>query len=181
MDRFPYKLDAATAQLTHAGEWVDKSGTGPRSLRFHPNGRVAYCVNELDSTVDVLVWNKANGGFISIQRVELLPADYKGPTRGCESAITRKGDFAYFANRDFDFMASFRSDPLSGKLTFLQRSSCGGKIPRHIALDPSEKWLLVANQDTNGIAIFARDPKTGLLAEEGKTVELENPMCLLFT
>lgn len=175
-----YKLDAATAQLTHSGEWADKAGAGPRSLRFHPNGRIAYCVNELDSTVDVLDWNKTSGEFHSIQRIELLPADYKGPTRGCESIISRKGDFAYFANRDFDFMASFRSDPSSGKLSFLKRSSCGGKIPRHIALDPSERWLLVANQDTNGIAIFARDPKTGLLAEEGKTVELENPMCLLF-
>ncbi len=175
-----YKLDAATAQLTKGGEWMDKSGAGPRSLRFHPNGHFAYCVNELDSTVVVLAWDKSTGGFTSVQQVDLLPSGYSGKTRGCESAITSNGDFAYFANRDFDFMASFRCNPSTGKLTFLERSSCGGKIPRHIALDPSEKWLLVANQDTNGIAVFARNPTTGLLAEEGKIVELENPMCLLF-
>lgn len=175
-----YKLNPTTAELTKVGEWADKSGSGPRSLRFHPNGRFAYCVNELNSTVDVLAWDKATGNFTSVQRIELLPADYKGPTRGCESALTRKGDFAYFANRDLDFLASFRCDPSTGKLTFLKRSSCGGKTPRHIALDPSERWILVANQDSNGIAIFARNPATGELAEKGTVIELEIPMCLLF-
>jgi 6-phosphogluconolactonase len=175
-----YELTPATAELSKAGEWIDKSGSGPRSLRFHPNGRIAYCVNELDSTVDVLSWNKTTGGFSSIQRVDLLPAGYSGASRGCESVLTRRGDFAYFANRDFDFLAGFRCDPSTGKLTFLKRSSCGGKIPRHIALDPSEHWLLVANQDSNGVAIFARNPSTGELAEKGQIVELETPMCLLF-
>jgi 6-phosphogluconolactonase len=175
-----YRLTAATAELTKTGEWIDKPGSGPRSLRFHPNGKIAYCVNELNSTVEVLSWDKSTGDFTSVQHVDLLPEGHTGPTRGCESALTRRGDFAYFANRDFNFLASFRCDPATGKLTFLKRSSCGGKIPRHIALDPSEHWLLVANQDSNGIAIFSRNPSTGELAENGEIVELEIPMCLLF-
>ena len=28
-------------------------GAGPRHMEFHPSGQYAYCVNELDSTVDV--------------------------------------------------------------------------------------------------------------------------------
>lgn len=175
-----YKLNSTTAELTKVGEWVDQPRSGPRSLRFHPNGHFAYCVNELNSTVDVLAWNKSTGEFTEVERISLLPAGYNGPTRGCESAITRNGEFAYFANRDYDFMDSFRCDPATGKLTFLKRTSCGGKIPRHITLDPSERWLLVANQDSNGIAIFARNPSTGELADKGQVVELENPMCLLF-
>ena len=108
-----------------------------------------------------------------------LPDISSANDRGCESILTKKGDFAYFANRDYDFLASFRCHPSTGKLTFLKRSSCGGKVPRHIALDPTEHWLLVANQDSNGIAIFARNPNTGELADKGQVVELENPMCLL--
>ena len=62
----------------------------------------------------------------------------------------------------------------------MKRSNCGGKTPRNFTLDPTERWMLVANQDSNLISIFARDPETGELAEEGKSVEAEMPMRILF-
>ena len=37
---------------------------------------------------------------------------------------------------------------------------CGGKTPRHFALDPGNQWLLVANQDSSNIVVFARNPRT---------------------
>jgi 6-phosphogluconolactonase (cycloisomerase 2 family) len=40
--------------------------------------------------------------------------------------------------------------------------------------------MLVANQDSNLISVFARDPKTGELADEGKNVEADTPMRILF-
>jgi 6-phosphogluconolactonase len=62
----------------------------------------------------------------------------------------------------------------------LARSSCGGKTPRHLALDPTERWMLVANQDSDTISVFARDGKTGKLAETGKGFPLSKPECLVF-
>jgi 6-phosphogluconolactonase len=75
---------------------------------------------------------------------------------------------------------SFSVDPKDGKLTMLARGSCGGKIPRHLALDPTEKWLLVANQDSDAIAVFARDEKTGKLGETGKSFPISKPECLVW-
>jgi 6-phosphogluconolactonase (cycloisomerase 2 family) len=41
--------------------------------------------------------------------------------------------------------------------------------------------MLVANQDSNVISVFARDPETGLLSDEVKsTVDVEAPMRILF-
>jgi 6-phosphogluconolactonase len=62
----------------------------------------------------------------------------------------------------------------------MERSDCGGKIPRNFTLDPTEHWMLVANQNSNLLAVFKRDPDTGKLAEEGKSVEAPAPMCILF-
>jgi 6-phosphogluconolactonase len=63
----------------------------------------------------------------------------------------------------------------------MKRSNCGGKTPRNFTLDPTERWILVANQDSNGISVFARDPATGELANEVKSgVEVEAPMRILF-
>jgi 6-phosphogluconolactonase len=47
-------------------------------------------------------------------------------------------------------------------------------------LDPTERWMLVANQDSNLISVFARSPETGVLAEQGKSYKAAAPMCILF-
>ena len=62
----------------------------------------------------------------------------------------------------------------------MRRSNCGGKIPRNFTLDPTERWMLVANQDSNVLSVFARDPHTGLLADEGKSIPAAAPMRILF-
>jgi 6-phosphogluconolactonase len=175
-----YKPNPATAGMTPAGIYRGAPGSGPRTLHFHPNGRIAYCLNELVSTVDVLDWHKADGSLTLVDRVALLPADYKGPTRGCDTVISRDGRCVYFANRDDDFLYAFRADFATGKLTPIKRSNCGGKSPRNFTLDPTERWMLVANQDSNLISIFARDAKTGELANEGKSVAAATPMRILF-
>jgi 6-phosphogluconolactonase len=176
-----YRPDPSTAQMTPAGTYRGAPGSGARTLRFHPNSHTAYCMNELVSTVDVLEWHKADGSLTLTGRIELLPADYHGPTRGCDTVITRDGRFVYFANRDDNFLYSFSADFSSGAITPIARSSCGGKTPRNFTLDPTERWMLVANQDSNYISIFARDPATGKLADEGKNVDALAPMCILFT
>jgi 6-phosphogluconolactonase len=175
-----YRLNAATAELTKAGEYKSRPGAGPRTLHFHPNGSTAYCVNELDSTVDVLAWNPANASFTLINRIELLTPDMTGLTRACDAVISH-GGFVYFANRDHNFLYSFSSDPKTGALTPIARTSCGGKTPRNFTLDPTERWMLVANQDSDNITVFARDPKTGALANEGKSYPAPAPMRILFS
>jgi 6-phosphogluconolactonase len=176
-----YRADPATAQMTAAGTYRGVPGSGARTLHFHPNGRTAYCMNELVSTVDVLDWHKTDGSLTLVDRIELLPSDYHGPTRGCDTVITRDGRFVYFANRDDNFLYAFQADAKTGKLTPMRRSNCGGKTPRNFTLDPTERWMLVANQDSNSISVFARHPETGELSDEVKsTVEVESPMRILF-
>jgi 6-phosphogluconolactonase len=175
-----YTLNSETAMLKPAGTYHARPGAGPRTLRFHPNGHTAYSVNELDSTLEVLEWNKADGSLTLVTRLDMLPKGYQGPSRACDTLISRDGKFVYFANRDDNFLYSFRADFATGKLTPIGNSSCGGKTPRSMTLDPTERWMLVANQDSNLISVFARDPKTGALAEEGKSYPAAVPMCILF-
>ena len=177
-----YRLDTATAKLTSAGKYQAKPGSGPRTLHFHPNGHTAYSVNELVSTVDVLEWHKADGSLTRVASVDLLPpdADKSVVSTACDTVISRSGRDVYFANRGVNFLYHFRADAASGKLTPGKRSSCGGKTPRNFTLDPTEKWMLVANQDSNLISVFARNPETGVLADEGKSFAAQTPMCILF-
>lgn len=178
-----YKLDAKTAKLTPNDPplWKSSPGSGPRALRFHPNGKFAYCVDELDSSVQALRWNGHAGTLERVQKVSLIPEGYHGPTStGCDIVITRGGDFAYAANRGFDCVDSFRVNAGTGKLTFLSRTTNGLKVPRDLTLDPSEKFLLVANQEGDTISIYGLNAKTGHLAENGKSFPISRPQCLVF-
>lgn len=176
-----YRPDPATAQMTPAGAYHSKPGYGPRTLHFHPNGHTAYCMYEMASKVDVLEWHKADGSLTLVSTVDLLPAGYSGPTRGCDTVISHDGRFVYFANRDDNFLYSFKADYETGALTPMKRSNCGGKTPRNFVLDPTEHWMLVANQDSNNISVFERDLETGELADDGKSYDAATPMRILFT
>jgi 6-phosphogluconolactonase len=177
-----YHLDAATAKLTpnDPPQWNAAPGSGPRALRFHPNGRWAYCVHELVSEVEVLGWDGHNGTLHPVQTVKIVPENYHGESTGCDIVLTRDGRFAYAPNRGYDCVNVFTVDPETGRLTFLERTGCGGKTPRDLTLDPTDGWLLVANQDSDTIAVFSLDKKTGKLAGEGKTYPVSKPQCLLF-
>jgi 6-phosphogluconolactonase len=178
-----YHLDNRNAKLTpnDPPQWTAPAGSGPRALRFHPNGRFAYCVCEMASMVDVLHWDAAKGRLHSVQTINLVPDGYSGPTStGDDIVVDRTGKFAYATNRGYDALVGFSVNAKDGKLTMLERRPCGGKTPRHLALDPTEKWLLVANQDSNTITVFARDSKTGKVAETGKDFPLDKPQCLVW-
>jgi len=175
-----YSLNAATAALTPLAAYQAKPGAGPRTLHFHPNGHTAYSINELDSTVDVLEWHKADGSLTLVTRIALLPAGYTGDTHACDTVISKDGKWVYFANRGNNSIYLFHADEKTGSLTPSGRFDCGGKTPRNFVLDPTERWMLVANQDSNQISVFARNPETGVLAEEGKSFAAATPMCILF-
>lgn len=184
-----YTFSPETATLKNAGAYKSEPGAGPRTLHFHPNGTTAYSMNEMTSSVDVLKWNQADGSLTRVDTVHLLPPNAPLPdpkdapqgNTGCDTVIAKDGRFAYFANRGTDFLYSFKADRATGALSPMERTGTGGKTPRNFTLDPSERWMLVADQNSSNLAVFARDPATGKLANEGKTVACPTPMCILFT
>jgi 6-phosphogluconolactonase len=177
-----FELDVKTAKLTahEPAKWKATPGTGPRALRFHPNERWAYCLTELKSTVNVLQWDGRKGSFERMQEISMLPDDYVGPTGAAEFVIDPNGRFAYASNRKNNFLATFTVSPADGRLTLVERSSCGGDEPRHITLDETGRWLLVANQHSDHITVFARDEKTGKLAAAGRDYPIVAPECLVW-
>lgn len=183
-----YTFSPETAELKNAGSFHSAPGAGPRTLHFHPNGHTAYSMNEMHSSVDVLKWNKADGSLTRIDTIHLLPPNAPVPdpkdapegNTGCDTVITKDGRFVYFANRGTDFLYSFKADPETGALTPMERTSTGGKTPRNFTLDPTERWMLVADQNSSNLAIFKRDGATGKLANEGTGVDCPTPMCILF-
>jgi 6-phosphogluconolactonase len=174
-----YKIDPATATLTPNDPpfFAGKPGAGPRHLAFHPNGRFAFVINELDSAIVSLAYDAAKGTFSAIQTSALLPEDFTGKSTAAEVAVHPSGKFVYGSNRGHDSIAVFACDPETGKLTLVERHPSGGKTPRNFEIDPTGAFLLAANQSGN-VVVFRIDPATGKLRETGHSIEIPIPMCV---
>lgn len=67
-------------------------------------------------------------------------------------------------------VAAYARDPESGHLTLLNKAPSAGVEPAHLALDPSQRFLLVANYRNGSIAVFNRE-KDGSIGRMVEHVE----------
>jgi 6-phosphogluconolactonase len=156
-------------------------GSGPRHFTFHPNGKVAYLINEMGGTINVFDWNAAKGTLKEIQTISTLPDGLKAPNNTtAEVQLTPNGMFLYGSNRGHDTIAMFSVDPATGKLTSLGEVPSGGKTPRSFAIDPTGTWLLAAHQSTDNVCVFHIDPATGKLEQTENSVKIGSPVCVKF-
>ncbi|MGY5353961.1 lactonase family protein [Wenyingzhuangia sp. IMCC45467] len=151
---------------------------GPRILTFHPTKPWIYVVNELDATVTFIKKNIANNTYKNAQTIETLAKEDKEGNTAAHIEISNDGNYVYITNRGHDSIGVLKVLE-SGKLELIQTISTHGKHPRNFALSPNNKFLLVANRDTNNICSFKRNYKTGKLTFISD-VKAPKPVCILF-
>lgn len=177
-----YRLDASKATLTANDPPFAKlaAGAGPRHLAFHPNGRLVYSINEIQSTVTALSYNAAAGSSREIQTVSSLPQDFHGSNSTAEIAVHPSGKFVYGSNRGHDSIVVFAVDPGTGRLAVVEHVSTQGKVPRNFALDPTGAFLFAANQNSDNIVVFRIDRASGRLTPAGQVLDAPTPVCVTF-
>lgn len=153
-------------------------GSGPRHFDFSADGRFIYVINELSSTVTVLM--KYGGEWKTIQTVRTLPKDFEGESWCADIHLSADGRFVYGSNRGHNSITVFKRDNTSGKLDLVQTISVEGNWPRNFTIDPTGQFLLVANQKSNDITVFKVDETSGKLSFTGIKVPNESPVCLQF-
>jgi 6-phosphogluconolactonase len=160
-----YNYDGTTGHLApHAPAAFPLSpGAGPRHFVFGCEGRRAFVVNELNSTIAVLAYDADSGIFNALQSVTTRLPDAVCENTAAEIALSPDGCHLYASNRGDDTIAIYEVDGRAGTLGLVGYQPSGGRTPRHFALDPSGRHLLVANQGSNTVAVFARDPSHGRL------------------
>lgn len=151
-------------------------GAGPRHLAFHPDQPWIYVVNELNSTVS-LVKKDAHGYRVN-SSYSTLPEKYTQENFCADIHISTDGRFLYASNRGHNSIAIF-SIEADGTLLLQEHESTRGDWPRNFALSPNNDFLLVANQYSDNIVSFKRDPRTGSL-EYITEVSAYTPVCILF-
>jgi 6-phosphogluconolactonase len=183
-----YRLDTSTGKLApnEQGSTVvsENPGAGPRHFAFSPSGRTLYVINELNSTVTVYGYTPERGELHARQVVSTLPDGVNGPAIGnscAQIAVSPYGRFVYGSNRGHDSIAIWEVEDGNSTLRSVGHESTRGKTPRNFSLDPTGSWVLVANQESDTIVPFRRDPGSGRLSATGPVTQTPSPVAVLFS
>ncbi|MET0637629.1 MAG: lactonase family protein [Chitinophagaceae bacterium] len=174
-----YSFNAQTGELIPAASVAAESrdGSGPRHMAFHPTHNWVYLMEEISGTV--VAYEQNADKLKEIQRISSIPADKKGDAGSADIHVSPDGKFLYASNRgDFNDLVIYQIDPKKGTLKTVGFQSTLGKGPRNFSIDPSGKFLLVANQNSDEVVIFNRDAKTGKLVPTSEKIIVGNPVCL---
>lgn len=175
-----YRVDFTEGKLTpNEDPWARvKPGAGPRHFDFHPNGKYAYVINELDSTFTAFAYDSERGTLKEIQTASTLPGNFTGTSTCADVHVAPSGKFLYGSNRGHDSIVIFSINENTGRLTYVAHQPTQGKTPRNFAIDPTGHFLLAANQNSDTIVTFRIDKDTGRLTPTADVTRVPMPVCL---
>lgn len=174
-----YRINPEKQTLEIQSETRVHAGAGPRHFVFHPNGKSAYVINELDSTITSFLYNSEEGTLLTVDTVSTLPEGYPADHNSCaEIAFSKDGRFLYGSNRGHDSIVVYTVNPDSARLVLVEHVSTQGGHPRHFTVTPDGEYLIVANRDGNNLVVFTIDSASGRLTFTGNTAEVSKPVCV---
>lgn len=179
---FTYAIDPAAGRAMPANppSVAIEPGSGPRHFKFSADGRHAYSINEIASTITTFDYDKATGALKPRQTSSTLPAGFKGQSTTAEIRVHPNGRFIYGSNRGHDSIAVFSAHPDTGDLTRVEIVPSGGKTPRNFAISPNGKWLVCGHQDSNNLTVFRINQDNGRLEKTSQTANVPAAVCVLF-
>lgn len=172
---------------------------GPRYFEFHPRYNVAYVVNELSSTIAVFEVDrhllseiatasknhedmsrfKGRSTLRLVQSIKTIPAAFPTTLNTCgRICVHKSGRFVVVSNRGHQSIAVYKVHQKGGhrgELTCVGYYHTRGETPRHFQFDASGQYLLVANQDTDSLAVFNFNLGSGEIKYTGNEYRVPSP------
>jgi len=144
-------------------------GHGVRHMAFSEDGKYAFTVNELESTVSAFEYGE--GELHLLDTVSALPEAFEGENLAAAIRV-RNGDI-YVSNRGADLIARLEFD---GKhLTLCESVSCRGKSPRDF--DFVGEFLISTNENSDNVTVFAVSEE--YISDMIGEVEIKSPLCIV--
>jgi 6-phosphogluconolactonase len=159
-----FAINPHSGALTPVQRSPFTAGAGPLEVTISPNGKFAYVVTYGSSKVYVFAINASTGAMKQMRRYRTRPH----PTA---EAIDPTGRFIYVTHLGFEpyyhggHIVGYAIDARSGALRELKHGVLGtGYVPDSAAIDPSGKFVYVANYAGRGVSAYAITARTGKLS-----------------
>lgn len=170
---------AEQGKLLPLARYQATPGAGPRHIIFHPTTKMAYLICELNSTIEVLIYDGL-GEFEHMQTISTLPDDYTDFNGTAAIRLSKDGKFLYASNRGHNSIAVYKVLG-DGSLELVDIVPSLGKTPRDFILSPDNRFLIVAHQDSDNVSVFSRNGETGKLTSLSSDFIVPEAVCVLFS
>ena len=150
-------------------------GSGPRHFAFHPNGIYGYVSNEMGNTITKFDFD-SEGVLSPTQTAATLPDSFVEESSTADIHASSDGARLYVSNRGHDSVTVFSLDADSGNVSFESHLPAGGVTPRNFALSSDQKYIFIANQDSDSIVV--RDLQN---SREVTSISIPRPVCIKLT
>ena len=159
---------------------------------------MCYVICEMGGTIEALAYTPASGVLRLVCSVPTLKpagstnaeaaaaASSGGAANTAHVLCSADGRFVYGSNRSDSTIVCYAVDPAAvatatPHLQYVGHFDSGGDSPRNFVLHPNGRWMLVANENTGNIVVFAIDQATGALSKTAYEVGgIPTAMCLVF-
>jgi len=116
----------------------------------------------------------ARGDGINVYRVDAATGRWThiqlmtGLANPSYLAFDRDRRFLYAVHGDLSDISAFRIEPGAGRLTHLNSVSTAGHNPVHLSIDPTNRFIVVANHSSSTLAVLIRngDGSLGALTDK---------------
>lgn len=169
---------AEDGQLAFLARYHATPGAGPRHIIFHPTAKIAYLVCELNSTIEVLIYDGL-GEFELMQTISTLPSDYQEFNATAAIRLSPDGKFLYCSNRGHNSIAVYEVKR-DASLELIEIVPSLGETPRDFILSPDGRFLIVAHQDSDNVCVFERDHITGKLRKVSSDFLVPEAVCVTY-
>ncbi len=174
---FHYILKEQNYELQSSSIVSMKGNPGPRHFAVTNDDKFIYVINEYGGSIVSI--EKTDSGFKQIDFDSTLSETYDGFNSCADIHLSADERFLYGSNRGENSIAVFKRDAVAGTIEKIQNISVEGDWPRNFTLDPTGKFLLVANQKSENISVFQINQKSGKLSFL-HAIDMPSPVCLLF-
>ena len=114
-----------------------------------------------------------------VQSISTIPSAFPTTMNTCgRICVHKSGRFVVVSNRGHQSITVYRvksKGPKRGELQTVGYFHTRGETPRHFQFDNSGQYLLVANQDTDSIAVFNFNLSNGELKYSGNEYRVPSP------
>jgi 6-phosphogluconolactonase len=186
---FSYRLDPGTGKFvpTEPGFVKLPDGSGPRHLAIDKSSGKAYVCGELDSTLNTLRWDR-DKGFLEPSRIaaastlpDRTPEAVRKKNSTAEVVVHPSNGYVLVSNRGHNSLAVFKVSVESTELV-AHITSAGERTirtPRNFNVDPTGRWVLIANQDGGTVRVAEWDASGNGKLTDSKA-EVSRPVCIKF-
>ncbi|MBQ0059570.1 MAG: lactonase family protein [Lachnospiraceae bacterium] len=177
-----YRLNKKNGKLTECEIIRMGSDVGPRNLHFSKDGKFAYVLCEISSTVRVYQVGAQRDGtpdFQLIQEVTTLSNKRDPYDAAASMRLSDDGSMLMCSSAGDNSVAIFSVDEETGMLSTIVALPTSGDFPKDAAFMPDQRHIAVVNNSSNTITTFAFDVDKHTLVMKGRPQKVDQPNCIL--